>query len=207
MPNAPFVTTVAGNGSFGAIDANGVSARFNYPTVVTLDNYGNIIVVDRSNHKIRNIDLNNEVTTISGNGTIGSQDGLISTSTYNYPDGAVVDSNGNIFITDQSNHKIRKISTTGIVSTFAGSGVAGFLDGVGVSARFYYPAALAIDALDNLIIADYSNHRIRKITPDGNVKTIVGRIITNPFFLDGNSSALDKSTIFTSSSRLSHVMN
>lgn len=186
VPNQPVVSTFAGSGMMGSVDATGIAAWFNYPTVVTLDHFNNLIVVDRSNHKIRKISPEGSVSTIAGTGAIGTADGPALSATFRYPDGAVVDSQGNIFITDQSNHKIRKIDANGIVSTFAGSGVAGFLDGTGTTAKFYYPAGMAIDASDNLYIADYSNHRIRKITPSGVVTTFAG--LATAGTADGNTS-------------------
>ena len=83
-------------------------------------------MVDRSNHKIRKVTPQGVVTTLAGTGVAGAQDGPGASATFRYPDGAVVDSQGNIYITDQSNHKIRKIDINGIVSTFAGTGTAGF---------------------------------------------------------------------------------
>jgi len=186
VPNQPVVSTFAGSGTMGSADATGPAAGFNYPTVVTTDNLNNIIVVDRSNHKIRKITADGTVTTIAGTGAIGTLDGPALTATFRYPDGAVTDSQGNIFISDQSNHKIRKLATDGMVSTFAGSGVAGFLDGTGTTAKFYYPAGMAIDANDNLYVADYSNHRIRKITPSGVVTTYAGLATVGA--IDGNVS-------------------
>ena len=186
IPNQPVVSTFAGSGVIGSANATGIAAGFNYPTVVTSDNLNNLIVVDRSNHKIRKITPDGTVTTIAGTGAIGSLDGPALTATFRYPDGAVVDSQGNIFISDQSNHKIRKIDVNGIVFTFAGSGAFGFLDGTGTTAKFYYPAGMAIDATDNLYVADYSNHRIRKITPNGVVTTYAG--LSTAGATDGNTS-------------------
>ncbi len=186
VPNQPLVSTFAGSGAIASNDAIGTAAGFNYPTVVVMDHFNNLIVVDRSNHKIRKITPEGAVTTIAGTGVIGSLDGPALTATFRYPDGAAVDSQGNIFISDQSNHKIRKIDINGVVSTFAGSGVAGFLDGTGITAKFYYPAGMAIDANDNLFVADYSNHRIRKITPAGVVTTYAG--LATAGAVDGNVS-------------------
>ena len=174
IPNVPIVSTYAGTGSIGSTDGFASVSQFNYPTVVEFDNANNLIVVDRSNHKIRKITQTGIVSTIAGTGTVGSLDGAALTATFRYPDGAIVDSNGNIFITDQSNHKIRKLDASSTVSTIAGSGTLGYLDGTGLGTRFYYPAAMAIDSNDNLFIADYSNHCIRKITPLGVVSTYAG---------------------------------
>ncbi|ESU19348.1 hypothetical protein FCR2A7T_19600 [Flavobacterium cauense R2A-7] len=184
VPNQPLVSTFAGSGAIASNDAIGTAAGFNYPTVVVMDHFNNLIVVDRSNHKIRKITPDGTVTTIAGTGAIGALDGPGLTATFRYPDGAAVDSQGNIFISDQSNHKIRKIDINGVVSTFAGSGVAGFLDATGTAAKFYYPAGMAIDTNDNLYVADYSNHRIRKITSGGVVSTYAG--LASAGATDGN---------------------
>ncbi|CAM3919303.1 MULTISPECIES: T9SS type A sorting domain-containing protein [Flavobacterium] len=184
VPTEPVVSTFSGTGTIGAMDGTSTVASFNYPTVVTFDNQNNLIVVDRSNHKIRSVSSTGIVTTISGTGSIGAADGASNVATFKYPDGAIVDSQGNIFITDQSNHKIRKIDINGQVTTFAGSGVAGFQDGIGVNSKFYFPAAMAIDENDNLYVADYSNHCIRKVTPSGIVTTLAGTGISG--FNDGN---------------------
>ena len=168
------VSTFAGSGSVGSTNANGIAASFKLPTVVTLDNFGNIFVVDRSNHKIRKITPTGDVTTFAGSGSIGSTDGIGTAASFKYPDGGVFDSQNNLFISDQSNHIIRKITPDGTVSTFAGTGSLGAVDAVGTAASFYYPAGMAIDANDNLLIADYGNNKIRKITPDGTVTTFAG---------------------------------
>ncbi|MGX7667343.1 T9SS type A sorting domain-containing protein [Flavobacterium pedocola] len=173
IPNEPIVSTLAGSGSVGSTDATSVSASFNFPTVVSLNGQNDIIVVDRSNHKIRKITPVGVVTTLAGTGAAGAANGATSVATFRYPDGAIVDSQGNILISDQSNHRIRKITPTGTVSTLAGS-TAGYLDGVGTAAKFYYPAAMAIDPQDNLYVADWNNHKIRKVTPDGTVTTYAG---------------------------------
>jgi sugar lactone lactonase YvrE len=168
------VTTFAGSGSTGAEDGIGSNSTFNLPTVVTFDQTGNLFVVDRMNNKIRKITPNGEVSTYAGTGAFGSNDGPANTATFTYPDGAVFDSQNNLFISDQSNHKIRKISTEGYVTTFAGTGVIGAEDGIGNNATFYYPAGMAVDAFDNLYVADYGNNKIRKITPEGIVSTFAG---------------------------------
>ncbi|MEW5677426.1 T9SS type A sorting domain-containing protein [Flavobacterium enshiense] len=184
IPNEPQVTTLAGSGTIGSTDAIGTLASFNYPTVVTFNQQNDLVIVDRSNHKIRKVAIDGAVTTLAGTGAIGTANGDVASATFRYPDGAIVDSQGNIFITDQSNHLIRKITPAGVVSTFAGS-TAGFLDGSGLSAKFYYPAAMTIDAQDNLYIADWNNHKIRKITPDGTVTTYAG---STSGYLDGNAA-------------------
>ncbi len=168
------VTAFAGSGSVGSADLNGIEASFNLPTVVAIDSHGTIFVVDRSNHKIRKITPNGDVTTFAGSGISGSTDGIGTAASFRFPDGAVFDSQDNLFISDQSNHKIRKITPDGTVSTFAGSGSIGAANAIGTAASFYFPAGMAVDANDNLLVADFGNNTIRKITPDGTVTTFAG---------------------------------
>jgi sugar lactone lactonase YvrE len=168
------VSTFAGSGYTGAEDGVGTNATFNLPTVVTFDHSGNLFVVDRMNNKIRKITPNGAVSTYAGTGAFGSNDGPATTATFTYPDGAVFDSQNNLFISDQSNHKIRKIDPDGTVTTIAGTGSIGAADGIGTAASFYYPAGMAVDAFDNVYVADYGNNKIRKITPEGIVSTFAG---------------------------------
>ncbi|WP_299057058.1 T9SS type A sorting domain-containing protein [uncultured Polaribacter sp.] len=114
------------------------------------------------------------VTTIAGNGERGDTDATIGTeASFASPKDLVFDSNGNLFVTDSENHRIRKISPSGAVTTFAGS-TRGFLDATGTAAQFYSPSGITIDASDNLYVTDKFNHSIRKITPTGVVTTVAG---------------------------------
>lgn len=174
VTNEVVVSTFAGSGTQGFANGNGAMASFRFPTYVALDGLGNVIVVDRSNHVIRKIESNADVTTFAGTGAVGMANGDVTTATFKFPDAAVTDSDGNIFITDQSNHIIRKITPEGIVSTFAGTGSIGSNDGDGAMASFYYPAGITVDGDDNVYIADFGNNKVRKITPDGTVSTFAG---------------------------------
>ncbi len=107
-------------------------------------------------------------------GQPGSADGSSSLARFNGPDGLAVDSSGNIYVSDYNNHLIRKVTASGVVTTFAGTGSPGNTDGTGTAASFSFPAALAIDGAGNLYVADSANHTIRAITPGGVVTTLAG---------------------------------
>jgi sugar lactone lactonase YvrE len=120
------------------------------------------------------INIAGAVSTLAGTGAQGFADGAGNVATFDTPDGVAVDSAGNVYVADQFNNKIRKVTPAGVVSTFAGTGVAGFDNGPGNVATFKSPQGLATDSADNVYVADASNHAIRKITPAGQVSTLVG---------------------------------
>ena len=113
-----------------------------------------------------------EVSTLAGS-AVGFRDGAGTTAQFNFPSGVVVDAVGNVYVADEFNHLIRKITPEGLVSTLAGS-IWGFRDGAGTSAQFNRPTGVALDAEGNVYVADYVNHLIRKITPEGLVSTLAG---------------------------------
>lgn len=178
LPNAGVVSTLAGlAGTYGFADGTGSSALLSGPTGMAMDNQGNIVFADTSNYRIRKMSPTGVVTTIAGSGVSGYLDGASGVARFSDPSDVVVDSAGNIFVADQGNHKIRKIALSGAVSTFAGATAgnpSGSADGSTSAASFNYPYGLAISSDDTLYVADSSNHRIRKITPAGNVTTIAG---------------------------------
>ncbi|MBL7818650.1 MAG: putative Ig domain-containing protein [Saprospiraceae bacterium] len=168
------VTTFAGSGTQGQADGTGTSASFYSPLGVAIDASGNVYVAERNNHKIRKITSAGVVTTFAGSGTAGSTNATGTSASFQSPHGLAVDASGNIYVADYDNHKIRKITPAGVVTTFAGSGTAGSTDATGISASFNNPIGVAVDASGNVYVADYSNHKIRKITPAGVVTTLAG---------------------------------
>ncbi len=168
------VSTVAGSGFVGSANGTALSATFNGPTGVAVDSFGNIFVVDKGNHKIRKITPSGATSTFAGSGVQGAIDALGTLATFNNPSGIAVDATGNIFVADYSNHKIRKISTTGVVTTLAGNGTSGSANGTGILAQFNSPTAVATDTFGNVYVADLFNYKIRKITPAGVVTTLAG---------------------------------
>jgi len=158
----------------GNADGVGSTARFNNPTGMAMDGGGNLYLADTVNNSIRKITPDGTTTTFAG-GQAGSADGNGTNASFRSPVGVVVDANGNLYVADQSNNTIRKITPDGTVSTLAGfPGSKGGVDDSGTNARFTHPAGLALDGAGNLYVADTGNNRIRTVTPDGVVSTLAG---------------------------------
>ena len=163
------ISTVAGNGSQGFSGDGGpaTSTKLNNPRVVVVDSSGNLFIADTNNNRIRKVDTSGNISTVAGNGSFGlSGDGGPATSTtLSNPRGVAVDSSGNLFIADTFNQRIRKVDTSGNISTVAGNGTFGFSGdgGPATSAKLFAPMGVAVDSSGNLFIADNRNHRIRKV--------------------------------------------
>jgi sugar lactone lactonase YvrE len=168
-------TTLAGKaGISGSTDGTGANAQFNLIGQLATDVKGNIYVADYNNQTIRKITPGGVVSTIAGKaGVSGSADGVGSNARFSGPYGVAVDYNGNVYVAEYSNHTIRKITPSGMVTTLAGkAGVSGSADGIGSNARFYYPYGIAVNTAGTVIyVADTNNNTIRKITPGGVVTT------------------------------------
>lgn len=221
------ISTYAGAGETGYKDGKSAEAVFSFPYGITLDNDGGLIVVDSYNNRIRKV-RNGMVSTIAGftdkkdsfgfpQGGYADRD--VDKAMFNRPRDAVVDSKGNIFISDTGNNVIRVISN-GIVNTFAGTGAAGYNDGKAAGAKFNTPSGLAIDKDGNLYVADSLNHVIRKITIKGEVITFAGKNSPDGGYKDGPAQealfnepadvAMDKSGILyilDSGNQLVRVVN
>ena len=171
------VVTVAGTSTSGFRDGAARLALFNKPYGLTKDSKGNIYIADRSNNVIRKFNTRtNTVTIYAGiQGSSGSQDGnALTEATFKGPTGLDFDSAGNLYVAEYDNHRIRKISSEGVVSTVAGTGSAGFTDGASDVARFRNPFDVKVGPDNRLYVADYSNNRIRVIESNGSVSTYVG---------------------------------
>jgi len=167
------VSTLAGSGTSGSDDGTGAAAQFNSPRAVAVDASGNVYVADGINHTIRKITPAGEVSTLAGSGASGFADGAGTAAQFYFPKGIALDASGNIYVADEINHRVRKVTPTGTVSTLAGS-TSGFADGDGTAAQFSSPRGVAVDDSGNVYVADAGNHRIRKITPTGTVSTLAG---------------------------------
>jgi trimeric autotransporter adhesin len=163
------ITTVAGNGisKFSGDNAAAINASLGFPFGVVADVFGNIYIADQYNNRIRKVDANGIITTMAGSGGTGYYgDGGRATNAYLYnPTGVALDSAGNLYIADQSNNRIRKVSTNGVITTVAGNG--GWLfagdNCAATNASLYHPPGVALDSVGNLYIADQYYKRIRKV--------------------------------------------
>ncbi len=182
----PFrVSTISGSKS-GWRDGIASNALFYQPSSIAVDPVGRIWIAESviigtytpgiGAHRVRRIDPESGlVVTVAGNWAPGNTDGPGDEARFSGPSGFAFDKRGNVYVSDRLNHRIRKIGTNGVVTTFAGSG-PGLRDGAASTARFHLPIGLAMDNEENLYIADFGNHRIRKISSSGMVTTVAGSI-------------------------------
>lgn len=179
------VSTLAGTGEAGFGNGPTRAARFNSPAGVAVDGAGAVYVADSLNHCIRRISTTNEVTTFAGG--CGEEsgdfvDGPATVARFSFPLGIAVDRAGTVYVADTYNARVRRITATGEVTTLAGSGLDGSIDGPAGIAQFSDPLAIAIAPDGAVIVVDKGN-RIRLITPDGAVATLAGT--SEPGFADG----------------------
>ena len=184
---AGVVTTLAGTGTAGSVDGLGSLASFNAPGDVAVDASSTVYVADCNNNTIRKVTPVGVVTTLAGSGSAGSTDGTGTAASFRNPTGLAVDASGNVYVTDTDNNKIRKVTPAGVVTTLAGSGSSGAMDGTGTAASFNWPTGPAMDVSGNVYVADAQNNEIRKITPAGVVTTLAGS--TSSGWLDGQGTA------------------
>ncbi|MGH9035110.1 MAG: DUF7594 domain-containing protein, partial [Acidimicrobiia bacterium] len=179
-PAAGIITTVAGTGSSGFSGDGGpaTSARLKGPRTLDADRHGNLYIVDTVNNRVRRVDTAGRITTFAGTGSAGfSGDGGPATAArLDTPHGIAVDGAGNVFIADPPNQRIRKVDTTGRITTVAGNGSSGYNgDGIpATSARLKYPKGVEIGPNGLLYIADNNNHRVRVVDAAGLIHTVAG---------------------------------
>jgi uncharacterized protein (TIGR03437 family) len=171
------ITTVAGGGAYPGLGDNGpaTSAQFFDPGGIALDSVGNLYIAVGDEFRIRKVS-NGVITTVAGNGTQGfsGDNGPATSAQLSYPSGVAADSAGNLYIADQGNNRIRKVSS-GVITTVAGNGTQGFSgdNGPAANAQLYGPEDVTVDSAGNLYITDFGNSRIRKVS-NGVITTVAG---------------------------------
>jgi|GEM_PF-5787162 len=160
------VSTIAGSTTPGCVNGNGGTARFQNPTGIAIDNAGNLFVADWGNHLIRKIDPLGNVTTVSGTcGVSGAVNSTLGASLFNLPHGLFADFAGNVYVAESNNHWIRKVDQPGnAVTTFAGTGAMGWVDGPAAASQFNTPFRVTGNCFGTLYVADTDNHLVRKIS-------------------------------------------
>ena len=168
------VTPLAGDGLDGVVDGTGPASRFSDPFGAAVDFHGNVFITDGgAGNRIRRIGPDGRVATFAGT-RAGYADGPAASAAFDTPSALAIDRLGNLYVADTGNNAIRKVAPDGRVSTLAGGGAPGYLDGIGRAARFDGPVGLAVDRDGNVYVADTYNDRIRRIGRDGIVTTVAG---------------------------------
>ena len=174
------ITTIAGNGiaSGSGDDGPATEATLNTPAALAVDPMGNVYIADAFNHRIRQIAPDGAITTIAGTGEAGDtgDGGVAVDARLRSPLGIAIDGEGSIYIADTYNHRIRKVTPDGVISTIAGTGESGFGGdgGPATQAALAYPTSVAVAADGAIYIADTRNHRVRKLAADGTLTTVAG---------------------------------
>jgi sugar lactone lactonase YvrE len=174
------ITTVAGkNGANYSGDGGAATNAFLYnPSGVSADAFGNLFVADTDNERLRKVALNGIITTVAGNGAAAyaGDGGLATNASLYYPTGAALDAAGNLYVADSENGCVREVNTAGIITTVAGNGTNGYAGdgGCATNAELSFPNGVALDASNNLYIADRGNERIRRVGTNGIISTVVG---------------------------------
>ncbi|MGP8214928.1 MAG: T9SS type A sorting domain-containing protein [Bacteroidia bacterium] len=173
------IVTIAGNATQGYSGDGGIAtaAELNNPSGVALDASGNLYIADQGNSCVRKISTSGIITTIAGNGTQGTGNGGAATAQeLNWPTGVAVDGSGNLYIADADNNRVCKVTTSGTLSIYAGTDVAGFSGdgGAATAAELNSPNGVVVDASGDVYIADYANNRIRMVNSSGIISTVAG---------------------------------
>jgi DNA-binding beta-propeller fold protein YncE len=167
----------AGTGTDGAATAGpATSSNLNYPTGVAVDSSGNVYIADYSNNVVEKVTPSGTLSVFAGTGTDGAPTaGPATSSNLNGPTGVAVDSSGNVYIADNSNHRIEKVTPSGTLSVFAGTGTKGApTAGPATSSNLNDPTGVAVDSSGNVYIADQSGKRVVKVKPDGTLSVFAG---------------------------------
>lgn len=185
ITSAGVVTTLAGNGTAAYADGTGSAASFNSPYGISVDSHGYVYVCDTGNCRVRKISPSGVVTTLAGSGANDFAEGTGAAAAFSGMTGLGIDAAENLYVS--ANNRIRKVTPSGVVTTFVGDGSSGFLDGTGTAARISAPRSIAVDLNGNFYIPDTDINRIRKISPLGVVTTLAGNGIAS--FSEGIGTA------------------
>jgi hypothetical protein len=172
-----YVTTLAGNGDAGWADGPGSVAAFKDPLGIAIDGQGTLYISDTGNNQVRKVAPDGTTSTLAGDGGFGFADGtggVAGTTQFASPSGVAVDANGNVYVADRGNNRIRMVAPDGTTTTLAGNGDAGWADGVGETAAFSDPGGVAVNLRGEVLVADTFNMRIRKVLTDGTTTTLSG---------------------------------
>ena len=187
------ITTVAGTGvnTFGGDNGPATSAGLPAPTGVAVDGAGNLYIAE-SDHRVRRVDPAGIITTFAGTGVQGfsGDDGPAISAQLDTPTSVAVDSDGNVYIVDSDNNRIRRVDPTGVITTVAGSATLGYTGdgGPATSAQLSAPQGISVDAAHNLYIADTANSVIRRVDPTGMITTVAGSGAGSGFRGDGGAA-------------------
>lgn len=174
------ITTVAGTGEpgFAGDGGPGAAALLAYPTGIAVGAGGALYIADTGNHRVRRLAADGAITTVAGTGAAGfnGDGGPATLARLNSPRGVAVAADGTLYIVDRENRRIRMVDADGLITTVAGNGSSGFNGdrGDATQATLRAPYDVAVDSRGNLYVADTFNHRIRKVTPDGGIRTVAG---------------------------------
>ncbi len=177
------ITTIAGRGpvavdreSFSGDDGPATQARLSFPSSMAPDEKGNIYIADRANHRIRRVGPDGVITTVAGTGVAGfsGDGGSAAQAQLSAPSGVAVDARGSLYIADFNNHRVRRVGPDGVITTVAGGGSFLGDSGPATQAQLSAPSGVAVDARGSLYIADFNNHRVRRVGPDGVITTVAG---------------------------------
>ena len=188
------ITFVAGAPAQGSADGAAASASFNQPFALTQDSAGIVYVADSGNSTIRRIAIDGTVSTLAGlAGATGTTDGTGSAARFDSPSGIAIGPDGDLYVAERNSHLIRRVTTAGVVTIYAGSAGSGYLDGAALTAKFNNPFGVAVAANGDVLVGDAGNNRIRRIVRNGNVagpvQTLAGNGTATPASPDGIGAA------------------
>lgn len=187
------ISSLTPTNSGGSIIATGLTSTvaasvFNSPYGTAVDASGDIYIADAGNNMIKKVSSTGVLTIFAGNASSGHTDGTGAAASFYHPTGVCVDGSGNVYVADDYNNEIRKITSAGVVTTLAGNTTSGHTDGTGGAASFNNPTGICVDGSGNLYVADFNNNEIRKVTSAGVVTTIAGSTTSGSTNATGTSA-------------------